>query len=75
MANDKGNKKGMVFMNPTSIKLSDRHLMLRAIELSRKCQSEAGKISPKVGAVIAREGIIIGEAFRGEQAPGVTAKN
>ena len=68
--------RGMVFMpsNPTSIKLSDRDLMLRAIELSRKCQSEAGKISPKVGAVIAREGIIIGEAFRGEQAPGEHAE-
>lgn len=60
--------------NPTSIRLSDRELMLRAIELSRKCQSEAGKVSPKVGAVIAREGIIIGEAFRGEQSPGEHAE-
>lgn len=60
--------------NSVSGKLSDRDLMLRAIELSRKCRSEAGKISPKVGAVIARNGIIISEAFRGEQAPGEHAE-
>lgn len=60
--------------NPTSVKLNDRDLMLRAIELSKNCRSEAGKISPKVGAVIARDGVIIGEAFRGEQAPGEHAE-
>lgn len=48
--------------------------MLRAIELARKCRSEAGKISPKVGAVIARDGLIVGEAFRGEMAPGEHAE-
>jgi pyrimidine deaminase RibD-like protein len=54
--------------------LCDRDLMLRAIELSRKCRSEAGKVSPKVGAVIARDGLVIGEAFRGEIAPGEHAE-
>jgi pyrimidine deaminase RibD-like protein len=44
--------------------------MERAIALARKCQSEPGKVSPKVGAVIARDGVLIGEAFRGELAPG-----
>jgi pyrimidine deaminase RibD-like protein len=54
--------------------LSDRDLMLRSIELARKCKSEPGKVSPKVGAVIARAGSIIGEAFRGEIEPGEHAE-
>jgi len=44
--------------------------MERAVALARRCESEPGKISPKVGAVVAREGVVIGEAFRGELAPG-----
>jgi len=44
--------------------------MERAIALARKCKSEPGRVSPKVGAVLARDGAVIGEAFRGELAPG-----
>jgi len=44
--------------------------MERAIALARKSKSEPGKISPRVGAVIARDGVFAGEAFRGELAPG-----
>jgi pyrimidine deaminase RibD-like protein len=44
--------------------------MRRAITLARQCESEPGKVSPKVGAVVARDGVVIGEAFRGELAPG-----
>ena len=55
-------------------KSSDRRLMLRAIDLARECRSERGKISPKVGAVIARNGRTLGKAFRGELAPGEHAE-
>ena len=55
-------------------KWSDRQLMLRAIELSRRSVSEPGKVAPKVGAVIARNGVLIGEAFRGEQRLGEHAE-
>ncbi len=55
-------------------KFTDRELMQRAIELSRSCVSEAGKVAPKVGAVVARDGVVLGEAFRGEQAAGQHAE-
>ena len=44
--------------------------MERAVALARQCVSEPGRISPKVGAVVARDGVVLGEAFRGELAPG-----
>jgi pyrimidine deaminase RibD-like protein len=54
--------------------LDDHALMERAIALARLSQSEPGKVSPKVGAVIARDGLVIGEAFRGELSPGEHAE-
>jgi pyrimidine deaminase RibD-like protein len=53
---------------------TDRELMLRAIELARNCVSESGKISPKVGSLVARDGLSLGDAFRGELAPGEHAE-
>jgi pyrimidine deaminase RibD-like protein len=54
--------------------LDDRALMQRAIALARQSESEPGKVSPKVGAVVARDGVVIGDAFRGELAPGEHAE-
>ena len=48
--------------------------MVKAIQLARKCISESGKTSPKVGAIVARDGKILGEAFRGELSPGEHAE-
>jgi len=51
-------------------RFTDRQLMEQAIELARKSVSEPGKISPKVGAIVARDGVILGVAYRGQLAPG-----
>jgi pyrimidine deaminase RibD-like protein len=48
--------------------------MERALALARSCESERGRVSPKVGAVVARDGKVLGEAFRGELAPGEHAQ-
>ena len=44
--------------------------MERAVALARQCVSDSGRISPKIGAVVARDGVVLGEAFRGELVPG-----
>jgi pyrimidine deaminase RibD-like protein len=55
-------------------RIKDRDLMLRAIALARQCKSEPGKVSPKVGAIISRNGRVLGEAFRGERTLGEHAE-
>src|SRR5687768_7097169 len=53
---------------------SDRELMERCVQLARKATSERGKIAPKVAAIVARGGRILGEAFRGELKDGEHAE-
>jgi pyrimidine deaminase RibD-like protein len=52
----------------------ERELMERAIAMARRCESEPERVSPKVGAVAARGGVLLGEAFRGELAHGEHAE-
>jgi pyrimidine deaminase RibD-like protein len=52
-----------------------RALMQRAIALARQSTAELDKVSPKVGAVVVgSDGVVLGEAFRGELAPGEHAE-
>lgn len=53
---------------------SDIPFMKRAIDLSRKCQSEPERESPPVGVVVVRAGEVLGEAYRGELEPGEHAE-
>lgn len=56
------------------ISRDERELMLLAIELAAKCVNEDGKVSPKVGAVIARDGLVLASAYRGELKAGEHAE-
>lgn len=53
---------------------SERELMQLAIELAAKCVSEENKVSPKVGVVVARDGLVLAAAYRGELKAGEHAE-
>lgn len=46
----------------------------RAIALSAQCVAEPGKVTPRVGVVVARDGRLLADAFRGELAAGEHAE-
>ena len=50
----------------SNAKRSPRELMQLAVELASKSISEEGRVSPKVGAVVERDGVILAGAYRGE---------
>jgi pyrimidine deaminase RibD-like protein len=54
--------------------MEDRDYMLRAIDLARQSVSESGRNSPKVGALIVQDGVVLGEGFRGELSTGEHAE-
>lgn len=49
---------------------TDRDYMRMAIEESRKCQPEDARTHPLVGAVVVKDGTLLGTAYRGELAKG-----
>lgn len=53
---------------------SDRAFMECAVDLARQSVSEPGRVSPRVGAVVGRDGVFIGGAFRGELGRGEHAE-
>jgi pyrimidine deaminase RibD-like protein len=52
----------------------DRDLMTLAVELASQCVSEDGKVSPKVAAVVVKEGVVLASAYRGEMKEGEHAE-
>lgn len=48
--------------------------MRKAVAQARKCVSEVGRVSPKVGAVIVRDGKLVASGYRGEIKPGQHAE-
>lgn len=58
----------------TNTPKTETEFMLLAMEEASKCISEPGKNSPCVGAVIVKDGVFLGSAFRGELKPGEHAE-
>ena len=52
----------------------DIRFMAQATGLARRCPNDQGRISPKVGAVLVKEGNIVAEAYRGELKEGEHAE-
>lgn len=53
---------------------TERELMQLAVELAANCVSENDKVSPKVAAVVVRDGVVLASAYRGELKDGEHAE-
>lgn len=58
----------------SEITRDDRAIMRQAIDLAAKCVSEENKVSPKVGAIVVRDGVVLASAYRGELKAGEHAE-
>jgi pyrimidine deaminase RibD-like protein len=52
----------------------DREFMERAVEVARKSRTEDGRVHPKVGVVVVKDGMELAAAYRGEQDKGEHAE-
>lgn len=57
-------------MEPDSQRVSRTDAMRAAVDIAKRSLPEDAALHPKVGAVLVRNGKILGSAYRGEQAPG-----
>lgn len=51
---------GRMIGMPAADSQGERGFMERAVALARQSVSEEGKVSPKVGAVVTRDGVLVG---------------
>lgn len=65
---------GKPIKHAPSIQSDDREFMKLAVDLAANCVSEDGKVSPKVAAVVALDGVVLAAAYRGELKPGEHAE-
>ncbi len=65
-----GIRKGSMPIRQFPLTQEDLQWMRHAVDLGKQSPSEPGKITPKVGAVIVRDGQLLVEAFRGETGKG-----
>jgi pyrimidine deaminase RibD-like protein len=70
---EKSVKKGKYQTVNLMDEIKDAYLR-RAIDLAKLCESENGKIRPKVGAIIVKNGEIIAEAYRNQDGKGSHAE-
>ena len=67
------NRQNMTAQDESHVK-DDRAIMRLAVDLAAKCVSEENRVSPKVAAVVVRDGVVLASAYRGELKAGEHAE-